>query len=157
MYKFSSFGRFGLIAGLALAATAAGQSSSDRIAIRAIAEVETQGKLVAADRVVSGDHVLYTLEVRNTGATTVTSPTIVFPIPAHTLYLADSAVGPASEVTFSADAGHSFDRPENLRTVGPDGQLHTATAADYTHIRWQLKNSLKSNSVAFVRFRAVVK
>jgi hypothetical protein len=35
--------------------------------------------------------------------------------------------------------------------------MRPATAADYTHIRWQLKHSLKGNSVAFARFRAVVK
>jgi hypothetical protein len=35
--------------------------------------------------------------------------------------------------------------------------MRLATAADYTHIRWQLKHSLKANSAAFARFRAVVK
>jgi hypothetical protein len=72
-------------------------------------------------------------------------------------YVADSALGPGAEVSFSVDAGRTFDRPENLKVQGPDGRLRPAVAADYTDIRWQLKNSLKANSVAFVRFRAVVK
>jgi hypothetical protein len=72
-------------------------------------------------------------------------------------YVADSAVGPGAEVSYSIDGGKSFERAENLRVTGADGQSRPATAADYTHIRWHLKNTLKANSVAFVRFRALVK
>ena len=71
-------------------------------------------------------------------------------------YVADSAVGPGAEVSYSVDGGRSFDRAENLKVPGKDGEPRPAVAADYTHIRWRLKNSLKANSVAFVRFRARV-
>ncbi len=72
-------------------------------------------------------------------------------------YVADSAVGPGAEVSYSVDGGRSFDLPENLKVRDrKDGELRPALAADYTHIRWRLKNSLKANSVAFVRFRARV-
>ena len=114
-------------------------------------------KLVPADRLVPGDRVIYTLEVRNTGATALDAPTVTHPVPEHTRYVADSAVGPGAEVSYSVDGGRSFERPENLTVQGPDGRLRPAVAADYTDIRWQLKNSLKANSVAFVRFRALVK
>jgi hypothetical protein len=66
-------------------------------------------------------------------------------------------VGPGAAVTYSVDGGRTFDRPENLKVPAPDGAVRPAIAADYTDIRWQLKISLKPNSVAFVRFRAVVK
>jgi hypothetical protein len=66
-------------------------------------------------------------------------------------------VGPGAEVSYSVDGGRSFERAEYLTVQGPDGRLRPAVAADYTDIRWQLKNSLKANSVAFVRFRALVK
>ena len=72
-------------------------------------------------------------------------------------YLADSAAGPGADVSFSVDGGRTFDLPENLLVAGPAGQWRPATAADYTHIRWQLKHRLNVNSVAFARFRAVVK
>jgi uncharacterized repeat protein (TIGR01451 family) len=138
---------------------------SNPIVIKAIAEVEQstqiQGresrKVVAADRVVSGDAVMYTLEVRNTAASSVPRPTVTYPIPEHMTYTPDSAVGPGTDVTYSVDAGRSFDAPENLKVQEPGGQMRAATAADYTHIRWQLKNALKGNSVAFVRFRAQMK
>jgi uncharacterized repeat protein (TIGR01451 family) len=140
-------------------------AAPDPITIKAIAEVElssqSQGretsKLIPADRVVSGDTVIYTLEVRNTAPTSVRRPIVTYAIPSHMTYMPDTAVGPGSEVTFSVDAGRTFDAPENLRIQEPGGQLRTAAAADYTHIRWQLKNVLKGNSVAFVRFRARMK
>jgi uncharacterized repeat protein (TIGR01451 family) len=113
--------------------------------------------LAPADRVVSGDWVIYTLDVRNTAATTVRAPTVTYPVPEHMSYVAESAVGPATEISYSVDGGRSFDAAENLKVQAADGQLRPAAAADYTHIRWHLKNSLKGNSVAFVRFRARVK
>jgi len=140
-------------------------AASDLVSVRAIAEVEHSSpspggettKVIPADRVVSGDSVIYTLEVRNTGPTTAPRPVVTYPIPTHMTYTPDSAVGPGTEVTYSVDAGRSFDVPENLRIQEPGGQQRAATAADYTHIRWQLKNALKANSVAFLRFRARVK
>jgi uncharacterized repeat protein (TIGR01451 family) len=154
----------GLLA-LCLAVAASGQATSAAIKMKMIAEVEIKVsdegrdliKLVPADRVVPGDEVIYTVEVRNTGPTAVVAPTLVNPIPAHMRYVADSATGPGAEVSYSADGGHTFEHPENLRVLGPDGQWHAAKPEEYTHIRWQLRSTLKSKSVAFARFRAVVK
>ena len=154
------------IAFLVICATiVAAQNAQNPLDVKAIAEVESTAivngratvKLVPADRVVPGDRVLYTLEVRNTGAETLNTPVIVHPIPEHMRYVADSAVGPGAAVSYSVDGGKSFDRAENLKARAADGQERKAAAADYTHIRWQLKNPLKANSVAFVRFRALVK
>jgi uncharacterized repeat protein (TIGR01451 family) len=114
-------------------------------------------ELVPADKVVPGDRVIYTLEVRNGAETVLDAPTFSYPIPEHMRYIADSAVGPGAVVSYSMDGGHTFARAEDLKVKGPDGKLRAAVAADYTDIRWQLKNRLKANSVAFVRFRTVVK
>jgi uncharacterized repeat protein (TIGR01451 family) len=149
------------ISGMAAAVPAA----PDPVEVRAIAEVESRmvehgrevRKLLPADRVVSGDWIIYTLEVRNTAPTAIRNPTVIYPVPEHMSYVADSAVGPATEVSFSVDGGHSFDVPENLKLQDADGQRRLAAAAEYTHNRWQLKHGLKGNSVAFVRFRARVK
>ena len=149
----------------AASAAAASEAATDTLSVTASAEVEKkvmrQGraaiKLVPADHVVPGDEVIYTLEIRNTGTAPVLAPVVRFAIPAHLHYLADSAAGPGAEVSYSVDGGRTFDVPENLTAAGPGGQLRPAAAADYTHIRWQMKHGLKVNSVAFVRFRAVVK
>jgi uncharacterized repeat protein (TIGR01451 family) len=155
----------GTVLTLLVGAAAVAQSPGNPLAIRSIAEVESRSrtagretvKLIPADRVVPGDRVIYTLEVRNTGAAALDAPVVTHPVPEHMRYVADSAVGPGAEVSYSVDGGHSFERAENLKVPGVDGRLRPAVAADYTDIRWQLKNSLKANSVAFVRFRALVK
>jgi uncharacterized repeat protein (TIGR01451 family) len=136
----------------------------DTLQVRAIAEVESKSveagravvKLIPADRVVPGDRVIYTLEAHNTGATALDAPIVTYAVPQHMRYVANSAAGPGAEVRFSIDGGHSFDRAENLKVSGPDGRPRAVVGADITHIRWQLKNSLQANSVAFVRFRALV-
>lgn len=150
---------------LGLAAAAFGQTASDAIAVKTIAEVETRVplhdgeaiKLAPADRVVPGDQVVYTVEIRNTRAAPVAAPVVRYPIPNHVRYLAGSAAAPGAEVSYSIDGGRTFDWPENLKVAGPKGDLHVASAADYTHIRWQLRHALKGHAVAFARFRAVVK
>jgi uncharacterized repeat protein (TIGR01451 family) len=165
MYRSSFHNSFGVLIALGLASLAHAQAAPNSLTIRAIAEVESRSgeaeressKLQPADRIVPGDAMIYTLEVRNTGAATVRSPTVTYAIPAHMWYVADSAVGPGAEVTYSIDGGENFDAPENLKLSLSEGQSRVATAADYTHIRWQLKNNLKANSVAFVRFRVIVK
>ena len=157
--------RWGALLALLLSAMAVAQNPTNPLVIRAIAEVESKSndggrevlKLIPADRVVPGDRVLYTLEVRNAGATGVDSPSVTYAVPDHMKYVADSAVGPGAEVSYSVDGGHSFDSAGNLHVPGIDGRPRTAAAADYTHLRWRLKNSLQANSVAFVRFRALVK
>jgi uncharacterized repeat protein (TIGR01451 family) len=111
-------------------------------------------KLLPADHVVPGDLLIYTLRVRNIGSEAVAVPQFVAPIPLHTSYVADSAVGPGAEVQYSVDAGETFDKPQNLKVHGEDGALRPSTAADYTHIRWTLKHPLKPKSVAYARFRA---
>jgi len=152
---------------MAIAALAHAQSGADRILTNVSAELQpsrAEGgpadhgaplpKLRAAERVVPGDVLIYTVEVRNAGRYAAESPIVVQPIPNHMMYIADSAVGPGVDVDYSVDGGHTFDTPENLKVAGA---AVPATAADYTHIRWHLRNRLKPNSVAYVRFRAQVK
>jgi uncharacterized repeat protein (TIGR01451 family) len=153
------------LSGLCAMALGSGQATSPAIEVRAIAEVEIKvggagrefARLVPANRVVPGDEVIYTLEIRNAGPHDVAAPTVIEPIPTYMAYLADTATGPGAEVTYSVDGGRTFDVPESLEVLGADGRPRVAKSIEYTHIRWQLRNILKSRSVAFARFRAVVK
>jgi len=158
------------LCGIGIPYAASGQATSRALVVRAVAEVETRAvqdgpmqdgrdvvKLVPADRVVPGDEVIYTLEIRNVGRTPVRDPIITYAVPSHMMYVADSATGPGAEVRYSVDDGRFFDRPENLRVNDADGHARPAKPGEYTHIRWKLKNTLKSKSVAFARFRAMVK
>jgi uncharacterized repeat protein (TIGR01451 family) len=124
--------------------------------VKATAAVRQDHALVPADRVVPGDEVFYTLEIRNTGSRPLPPPTVDFAIPEHMRYIANSAVGAGAEVSYSVDGGRTFDRPENLSVVPPGGDARPATATDYTHIRWRLKHVLQGKAMALARFRAVV-
>jgi uncharacterized repeat protein (TIGR01451 family) len=155
-----------LMFGAVVSATAhsAQAQGGEGVAIKTTVEVETKvfwdgrtvSKWVPADELVPGDEVIYTLEIRNPGTTALRSPHIDYAIPKHLRYVENTAVGAGADVSFSVDGGHSFDRPENLRVAEPAGALRPATAAEYTHIRWQLRHTLKAKSVAFAHFRAVV-
>src|SRR5882757_1663878 len=150
---------------IGIPSAASGQATSQSLVVKAVAEVETRVvqdgreivKLAPANRVVPGDQVIYTLEIRNAGGTAVRDPIVTYAVPSHMMYVADSATGPGAEVRFSLDSGHFFDRPENLQVSDTEGHSRPAKPGEYTHIRWKLKNMLKPNSVAFARFRAVVK
>ncbi|MEP6883788.1 MAG: hypothetical protein ABJC66_03460 [Gammaproteobacteria bacterium] len=152
------------ILALSVGGLSAAQEPESPLIIRSIAEIESRSidagravvKLIPADRVAPGDRVIYTLEVRTAGGTGVDAPSVTYAVPDHMKYIAESAVGPGADVSYSVDGGHNFDRADNLRVPGRDGRPRPATASDYTHIRWRLKNPLKADSVAFVRFRAMV-
>jgi uncharacterized repeat protein (TIGR01451 family) len=153
-----------LAIGVADAAISQAQKAG-AVLIKTTAELERKGmqdgkevvRLVAADRVVPGDEVIYTVEVRNAGAKPADNVAVTNPIPEHMVYVADSAVGPGTDVSYSVDGGFSYGKPEALSVKGEDGKSRAASAADYTHIRWVLKGALKANSTAYARFRAVLK
>jgi uncharacterized repeat protein (TIGR01451 family) len=135
----------------------ADSASPATLDVKVTAAVRQDHALVPADRVVPGDEVFYTLEIRNTGSRRLPPPTVDFAIPEHMRYIANSAVGAGAEVSYSVDGGHTFDRPENLIVAAVGRDPHLATAADYTHIRWRLKHALQAKALALARFRAVVK
>jgi uncharacterized repeat protein (TIGR01451 family) len=127
------------------------------IAIRTFGEVAQPAALAPADHVVGGDEIVYTVEIHNTRSRTIMGVAVTDPVPEHMLYVADSAAGPAADITFSVDAGRHFGKPAELKVQLADNAERAATVADYTHIRWSLKNGLRGHATAFARFRAVVK
>jgi hypothetical protein len=148
------------IASIAASQAPSGNAHDEKIRVTLIAEVagvRGNARLEPAERVVPGNEVVYTVEIRNTTSLPRPPPTVDYPVPEHMSYVADSAVGAGAEVTFSTDGGATFARPDALFVAGKDGQKRPAAASDYTHIRWQLKHILKPNAVAFARFRAIVK
>jgi uncharacterized repeat protein (TIGR01451 family) len=114
-------------------------------------------QLLPADHVVPGDTIIYTIEVRNEGANPVDDFSFTITVPEHMVYVADSAVAPGAELSFSVDGGRSFDPAPILTVHGADGKQRPAVAADYTTIRWTLRNRLKSGSMVLARYRAMLR
>ena len=112
-------------------------------------------RFIPATVVTQGQVVFYTVKVRNPTSVPVRDATIVQRIPANTTYVADSAAGPSADITFSVDGAQSFWPEKELVVVKPPAEPRKATPADYTHIRWQLRNALAPGAVALARFQAV--
>ncbi len=103
-----------------------------------------------------GGEIVYTVKFENAGDKPANDVVVTNPVPEHMRYVANSAGGPGTEVTYSVDGGKSFAAPDRLNVRGPEGE-RVATADDYTHLRFRLLNPLPPGSVAYARFRAVVK
>ena len=112
-------------------------------------------RFLPAGQLHQGDEVFFTLAVRN--ATPVVAPdvTVTWPVPANTVYVPESASGPAAQIDYSVDGGRTFDRAGRLRVIDGSGGTRAATERDYTHLRWRLRYPLAPNAVALLRFRTV--
>lgn len=100
-----------------------------------------------------GQEIDYTVRISNPSAQPMNDVTVVQLLPANTRYVPGSATGAGADIQFSVDGGQSFAKPEKLKSVR-SAEL-SATPAEYTHIRWQLRYALAPHAVVLARFRAV--
>lgn len=113
-------------------------------------------RLVPVSKVVPGDEVIYTITFTNIGDEAAQNVSVTNPVPAHMRYVDGSAFGAGTDITFSVDGGNSYGSADELVVVGSDGSQRPATAEDYTHIRWVMRNEAKPGASGFTRFRAVL-
>ena len=102
-----------------------------------------------------GQVVFYTVQIRNPTSVPIRDVTVIQRIPNNTTYVRGSASGPSATITFSVDGGQTFWTEKELVVAKPPAEARNATVADYTHIRWQLRNALAPGAVALARFQAV--
>jgi len=133
------------------------------IVLKSVAEVEQvvvtptgekSTKLVPASTAVPGVEVIWTVTANNICKLPSDKVTINNAVPEHMTYVANSAMGPGSDITYSVD-GKTFGTADQL-TVKADGGQRQARADEYRHIRWVFKNSLQPGAQGFARFRAVL-
>lgn len=151
-----------IFAVLILATSTSVFAQEGKIEVKTVVEKETivvdeTGKqnieLVAAEKVVPGDVVIYTVTYTNVADEAVENIVITNPIGENLQYVADSAFAPGANVSFSVDGGSTFAELGEL-TVDTDGVTTAARAEDLTHIRWALDGVLDPGSRGFARFRA---
>lgn len=111
-------------------------------------------QLVDAKKVLPGETVQYSTSMQNISRQNANGINIDNPIPAHTVYLPNSAYGKSMLITFSVDDGGHYGLPATLKIKGDDGKLYPAKASDYTNIRWQHKGSLSPKEIKLVGFKA---
>ncbi len=122
-------------------------------------EVVEQGqkvkRLVAVDKVVPGDEIVWTITATNVCKEPTADIVIANPVPAHMTYVANSAMGAGADIAYSVD-GKEFKSAAELQVRGADGATRAARADEYRAIRWTYKAAFAPGATAFVRYRAVV-
>ncbi|MDF3029948.1 MAG: hypothetical protein K0R03_506 [Moraxellaceae bacterium] len=140
-------------------------SAKEKLELNITAEKEvtvTEGskkvvKRVPADRFAPGEVIIYTLNYKNVGDAKATGVTLDNPLPAGTRYVAESATGVNSQISFTVD-GKAYAKAAELsieRTVAGKKEKTRATPADYTGIRWVIAE-VKPGQAGQVAFRAQV-
>lgn len=117
------------------------------------AEGEETKQLVAAEKVVPGDEVIYTVRFSNLGSEPAENVVITNPLPAELSYVMGSAAGPGTRIEFSADGGTTYGDPGSLRVAEASGE-RPARAEDFTHIRWVMQTPLPPGAEGVATFRA---
>jgi uncharacterized repeat protein (TIGR01451 family) len=155
-----------LALGAWLLATAGIATAQDEgcIELQTIAEteehyVDEQGRdaqrLVPAAKVVPGDEVVWTIVAKNVCARAAENIVIANPVPQHMTYVASSALGVGTQISYSID-GQDFKPADALHISGADGSVRPARAQDYRAIRWVYAAAFSQGASAFVRYRAIV-
>ena len=109
----------------------------------------------APEKVVPGDKVGYRITYSNNGKDAAESIVINNPVPDATSYIANSATGAGSVITYSVNGGQSFAKASEL-TVTEQGETRAAKAEDYSHIRWQLTNPVEAGASGKVELKVRV-
>ena len=117
---------------------------------------EAETRLVAADTVVPGESVVYTITFQNISDEPAANVVITNPISEDLTYVDGSAFGPGTVIQFSTDGGQNFAAADEL-TVVDDGVSRSAGPDDFTHIRWVMQNELAVGAQGTARFTAVLK
>ena len=113
-------------------------------------------RLVPPAKVVPGNEVIYTIVAKNTCDKSVEHVAINNPVPEHMSYVANSAMGTGTDITYSID-GKDFGKADALSVKDNEGKSRSAHADEINSIRWVYSNTFEAGATGFVRFRAVVK
>jgi len=116
---------------------------------------------VPANEVEPRDVIEYTIEYRNTGEIPASGVQFVGPVPPGTIYVEDSAYQNEEIIPFfSIDGGKSYQKAPVTYVVNEgteNEQVKTADPGMITHIRWEMKNSLKASGTVKTAYRVKVK
>lgn len=111
----------------------------------------------AKANVTPGDTVIFTTRYSYTGDKPATGVVITNPMPEHMLFTEGTAEGKGASIEYSADNGTHYAPAGKVKIKDAKGKEISATAVDYTHIRWVFKGALNKGAKGEVSFRAKVK
>ncbi len=121
---------------------------------------DAQGKkttrLVAPDKVIPGSQVIYIITAKNVCDKPASNVVVNNPMPEHMSYVANSASGTGTDITYSLD-NKTFARLDALTVKNPDGSNRVPHAEEIMGIRWVFTTPINAGQTGAVRFRATVK
>jgi uncharacterized repeat protein (TIGR01451 family) len=121
---------------------------------------DAQGKpakrLVPPGKVVPGNEVIWTITATNTCNTPADKVVVENAVPEHMVYVANSAMGPGTEMTFSLN-GRDYAALNALTVREANGTSRPAHVDEIKNIRWVFTSAFAANATGFVRYRAKVK
>lgn len=113
--------------------------------------------MVPAARVVPGTEVTYTITYHNIGTQPAGDVVVHDPVPPHMSYVAGSAQGANTTISYSIDGGGTWAGSlAGLTVKSADGSTRPATAADCTNVRWVVNDAVAPGDKGSVSFRAVL-
>lgn len=150
--------RYAIAASLALAAAPA--LAAPQVSLQGDVKLEktvvengtTTRTLVAPQKVVPGDKLVFSTAYRNNGTSAVDHFVVTNPLPKGVAYAAEGA--DAAEV--SVDGGKSWGAIGSLTVADGKGGQRPAQASDVTHVRWTVA-VIAPGATGAVSYRAVVR
>ena len=117
-------------------------------------------KIVVAQKMLPGEEAIFTVTYTNKTAKPAEKVMVTNPVPKHTRYKDGSATGEGTDIGFSVDGGKTYATPDKLTVTFKDKTgkeiLRPASSADYTHIRWTVRQNVAPGQSGSVKFRAVI-
>ena len=105
---------------------------------------------------IPGNTMMYNITFENTGDKPVSGIVINDPLPNNSKYVANTATGNNTKITFSVD-GENFDVPSKVKIKDASGKVRAASADKYTHIRWVYTKDLLPGEIGKVTFKTKIK
>jgi len=145
-----------ILIGFGLSLSLISFSFGEEITIHTESFVKDGKKWVKAEKVIPGTIVKYVNTISNNSDRDAESLIITNSIPKNMVYINKSAKGKGSKITYSINKGKTYDVPKNLKVKNSKNKKVKAKAADYTSIKWIIKQ-LNSGDKTEVSYKAKVK
>ena len=113
-------------------------------------------RYVVPGTAIPGNTMLYTITFENIGDKPASGIVINDPLPNNSKYIANTATGKNTKITFSVD-GENFNVPSKVKLNDASGKVWTASADKYTHIRWIYTKDLLPGEIGKATFKTKIK
>lgn len=117
----------------------------------------TQVVRTAADTVVPGERIVYTINYTNDKAEAVNDIVLTLTVPPEVTFVEGSADKAGAVVSYSTDNGASFTSRQSAMVMETGGNIRAASADDITAVRWTVAGPVAAGVSDALSFSANLK